>query len=98
MFMMLTSTKKSALTTEHAQLSCDDMHMALFRVRDGFISAQVSEIFHEPLGTISDVLCTYKRFHNFIFRQSERWVYLGPGVKVWSLFWSARSSFTKINQ
>ena len=27
-----------------------DMHMALFRVRDGFISAQVSEIFHEPLG------------------------------------------------
>ena len=61
--------------------------MALFRVRDGFISAQVSEIFHEPLGersetsaeithlaretmsyafsrTISDVLCTFKRFHN----------------------------------
>ena len=28
----------------------DDMLMALFRVRDGFISAQVSEIFHEPLG------------------------------------------------
>ena len=28
----------------------DDMHMTLFRVRDGFISAQVSEIFHEPLG------------------------------------------------
>ena len=27
-----------------------DMHMALFRVRDGCISAQVSEIFHEPLG------------------------------------------------
>ena len=27
-----------------------DMHMALFRVRDGFVSAQVSEIFHEPLG------------------------------------------------
>ena len=26
------------------------MHMALFRVRDGFISAQVSEIFHQPLG------------------------------------------------
>ena len=25
------------------------MHMALFRVRDGFISAQVSEIFHEAL-------------------------------------------------
>ena len=94
------------------------MHMALFRVRDGFISAQVSEIFHEPLGewkigdecwdnpsrtrnnaiykyafsrTISDVLCTFKRFHNFIFHQSARWVYLGPGVKVGSLFWSARS-------
>ena len=28
----------------------EDMHMTLFRVRDGFISAQVSEIFHEPLG------------------------------------------------
>ena len=28
----------------------EDMHMALFRVRDGSISAQVSEIFHEPLG------------------------------------------------
>ena len=27
-----------------------DMHMVLFRVRDGFISAQVSKIFHEPLG------------------------------------------------
>ena len=26
------------------------MHMALFRVRDGFISAKVSEIFYEPLG------------------------------------------------
>ena len=26
------------------------MHMTLFRVRDGFISAQISEIFHEPLG------------------------------------------------
>ena len=31
-------------------LNRKDMHMALFRVRDGFISAQVSEIFHEPLG------------------------------------------------
>ena len=40
--------------------------------------------------TISDVLCTFKRFHNFIFHQSARWVYLGPGVKVGSLFWSAR--------
>ena len=30
------------------------MHMALFRVRDGLIiSAQVSEIFHEPLGIFS---------------------------------------------
>ena len=67
------------------------MHMALFRVRDGFISAQVSEIFHKPLGekqchmhflAISDVLCTFKRFHNLIFHQSARWVYLGPGVKV----------------
>ena len=70
------------------------MHMALFRVGDGFISAQVSEIFHEPLyafsRTISDVLCTFKRFHNFIFHQSARWVYLGPGVKVGSLLWSAR--------
>ena len=28
----------------------EDMHMALFRVRDGFSSAQVSEIFHETLG------------------------------------------------
>ena len=41
--------------------------------------------------TISDVLCTFKRFHNFIFHQSARWVYLGPGVKVGCLFWSARS-------
>ena len=40
--------------------------------------------------TISDVLCTFKRFHNFIFHQSARWVYLGPGVKVGSLFLSAR--------
>ena len=40
--------------------------------------------------TISDVLCIFKRFHNFIFHQSARWVYLGPGVKVGSLFWSAR--------
>ena len=40
--------------------------------------------------TISDVLCTFMRFHNFIFRQSARWVYLGPGVKVGSLLWSAR--------
>ena len=74
------------------------MHMALFRVRDGFISAQVSEIFHEPLETvpyafsctISDVLCTFRRFHNLFFYQSARWVYLEPGVKVGSLFWSAR--------
>ena len=42
--------------------------------------------------TMSDVLCTFKRFHNFIFHQSARWVYLGPGVKVGSLFWSARIS------
>ena len=40
--------------------------------------------------TISDVLCTFKRFHNLIFHQSARWVYLGPGVNVGSLFWSAR--------
>ena len=38
--------------------------------------------------TISDVLCTFKRFHNLIFHQSARWVYLGPGVKVGSLLWS----------
>ena len=31
-------------------LCINNMHMALFRVRDGFISAQVSEIFQEPLG------------------------------------------------
>ena len=42
--------------------------------------------------TISDVMCTFKRFHNFIFQQSARWVYLGPGVKVGSLFWSARNT------
>ena len=42
--------------------------------------------------TISDVLCTFKRFHNFMFHQSARWVYLGPGVTVGSLFWSARTS------
>ena len=37
--------------------------------------------------TISNVLCTFKRFHNFIFHQSARWVYLGPGVKLpkWTL-------------
>ena len=45
--------------------------------------------------TISDVLCTFKRFHNFIFHQSARWVYLGPGVKVGSLFWSARKKYIK---
>ena len=43
--------------------------------------------------TISDVLCTFKRFHNFIFHQSGIWVYLGPGVKVGSLFWSARMTY-----
>ena len=92
----------------------DDMHMTLFRVRDGFNSAQVSEIFHEPLGewkigdecwdnpsrTRNNAICIFshdfrcfvhlKRFHNFIFHQSARWVYLGLGVKVGSLFWSAR--------
>ena len=44
--------------------------------------------------TISDVLCTFKRFHNLIFHQSARWVYLGPGVKVGSLLWSARMYIT----
>ena len=34
--------------------------------------------------TLSDVLCTFRRFHNFIFHQSARWVYLGPGVNVGS--------------
>ena len=85
------------------------MHMALFRVRDGYISAQVSEIFHEPLGetsaeithparetmsyafsrTIFDVLCTFKHFHNLIFHQSARWVYLGPGSK-WGVCFGVR--------
>ena len=46
--------------------------------------------------TISDVLCTFKRFHNFIFHQSARWVYLGPGVKVGNLFWSARNNYLNI--
>ena len=80
-YWMLCWTHSSCLILleEH---KAEDTHMALFRVRDGFISAQVSEIFHEPLGTISDVLWTFKRFHNFIFHQSARWVYLGPGVKV----------------
>ena len=55
----------------------DDMHMALFRVSDGFISAQVSEIFHEPL--------VRGKKHDL----SARWVYLRPGVNVASLFWSA---------
>ena len=41
--------------------------------------------------TISVVLCTFNRFHNLIFRQSARWVYLGSGVKVGSLCWSARN-------
>ena len=41
--------------------------------------------------TISDVLCSFKLFHNFIFHQSERLVYLGPGVTVGSLLWSARN-------
>ena len=48
--------------------------------------------------TISDVLCTFKRFHNFIFHQSARWVYLGPGVKVGSLFWSARMMITVLHR
>ena len=83
--------------------------MALFRERDGFISTQVSEISHKPLGewkigdecwdnpsrTSAEIthlthLCTFKHFHHFIFHQCARWVYLGPGVKVGSLFWSAR--------
>ena len=38
---------------------------------------------------ISDVLCTIKRFHNFIFHQSARWVYLGPGVK-WGVCFGVR--------
>ena len=46
--------------------------------------------------TISDVLCTFKRFHNFIFHQSARWVYLGPGVKVGSLLWSARKEVERV--
>ena len=53
------------------------MHMALFRVRDGLISAQVSKIFHKPLGHMHFLarfpmfLCTFKRFHNFIFPECE---------------------------
>ena len=43
--------------------------------------------------TIYDVLCTSKRFHNFIFHQSARWVYFGLGVKVGSLFWSVRNYY-----
>ena len=37
-------------STRLSILVLEDMHMTLFRVRDGFISAQVSEIFHESLG------------------------------------------------
>ena len=45
---------RTACNICHANWQSDrhDMHMALFRVRDGFISAQVSEIFHEPLGEL----------------------------------------------
>ena len=42
----------------------DDMHMALFRVRDGFISAQVSEIFHEPLIHLSHDLTNFGKRSN----------------------------------
>ena len=38
--------------------------MALFRVRDGFLSMR--DWRREFSRTISDVLCTFKRFHNFI--------------------------------
>ena len=41
--------------------------------------------------TIFDVLCTFRHFHNLIFHQSARGVYLGLGVKVGSLFWSVRN-------
>ena len=36
--------------TWFSEIKRDDIHMALFRVRDGFISTQVSETFHKPLG------------------------------------------------
>ena len=39
--------------------------------------------------TISDVLCNFKRFHNFIFHQSARYLWHRPGVKVGSLVRSA---------
>ena len=62
-------------------------------------SAEITHLAREAMPyaffrTISDVSCTFKRFHNLIFHQSVRWVYLGPGVKVGSLFGSARMSFT----
>ena len=63
-------------------------------------SAEISHLAREAMPyaffrTISDVLCTFKRFHNFNFHQSARWVYLGPGVIVGSLFWSARTEHLK---
>ena len=50
-------------------------------------SAEITHIARETVPyafsrTISDVLCTFKRFHNFIFHRNARWAYLGPGVKV----------------
>ena len=63
-------------------------------------SAEISHLARETVPyafscTISDVLCTFRRFHNFIFHQSARWVYLGPGVKMESLLWSARIPYNK---
>ena len=87
-----------------------DMHMALFRVWDGFImfiSAQVSErsetsaeITHlaretVPYAfsrTISDVLCAFKRFHNLIFHQSARWVYISDLVSKWGVCFGVREN------
>ena len=50
-------------------------------------SAEITHLARETVSyafsrTISGLLCTFRRFHNFIFRDaSARWVYLGTGVK-----------------
>ena len=94
------SIQTLTIITSEGYISCHGMHRFISSQVSEIserseTSAEIAHLARETVPyafyrTISDVLCTFKRFHNFIFQQSARWVYLGPGVKVGSLFWSAR--------
>ena len=65
------------------------MHMALVRVRDGFISAQVSEIFYDAFSASERSETSAEIIH--IARETMPYAFIShAGVKVGSLFWSAR--------